>query len=108
MKQIIYITLHMDMSRYRILLRCLTPAMPDAFWSTVGGGSSHRSFDDWWTTLPDEFKKIPYKIDDPEKPTLQDVENIISQLHSQNKEKFKPAESEIQHWLTNSQIQKNK
>jgi hypothetical protein len=62
MKQIIYITLHMDMSRYRILLRCLTPAMPDAFWSTVGGGSSHRSFDDWWTTLPDEFKKIPYKM----------------------------------------------
>jgi hypothetical protein len=63
-----------------------------------------RSFSDWWNTLPSDLAQKASAGDEEDKPSLNQVNYALLQLHLSGKHNAKPTHEELRNWLHNGQV----
>lgn len=63
-----------------------------------------RSFSDWWNTLPFDLAQKARAGDEEDKPSLNQVNYALLQLHLSGKHNAKPTHEELRNWLHSGQI----
>jgi hypothetical protein len=63
-----------------------------------------RSFSDWWNTLPSDLAQKARAGDEEDKPSLNQVNHALLQLHLSGKHNAKPTHEELRNWLHSGQV----
>ena len=63
-----------------------------------------RTFEEWWTTVPQELKTKARKGDEANKVILNQVNYVLLHLHLQGKHDTKPSHEELKDWLHSGQV----
>ena len=63
-----------------------------------------KSFNDWWNTVPEDLRSKSPNGDETNKPMLNQVNDVLLNLHLAGKHDVKPSREEIRDWLRSSQI----
>jgi hypothetical protein len=62
-----------------------------------------KSFNDWWKTVPEDLSKSR-KGDEANKPMLNQVNDVLLNLHLASRHDAKPTHEELKDWLHSGQI----
>jgi hypothetical protein len=63
-----------------------------------------RSFNEWWSTIPDDLQKKTRKGDEAQKPLLNQVNYALLHLHLTGNHDAKPSYKELKEWLHSGQV----
>jgi len=63
-----------------------------------------RSLSDWWNTLPSDLAQKARAGDEEDKPSLNQVNYALLQLHLSGKHNAKPTHEELRNWLHSGQV----
>jgi hypothetical protein len=63
-----------------------------------------RTFNDWWTTVPDDLKRKSRQGDEQNKPLLNQINYVLLHLHLAGKHDAKPSHEELKDWLHSGQV----
>ncbi|MBV9177465.1 MAG: hypothetical protein JO327_05375 [Nitrososphaeraceae archaeon] len=66
--------------------------------------SKNRSFNDWWTTVPDDLRQKARRGDEANKPLLNQINYVLLHLHLSGKHDSKPSHNELKDWLHSGQV----
>ncbi|HET7285127.1 MAG TPA: hypothetical protein VFI70_10615 [Nitrososphaeraceae archaeon] len=71
---------------------------------TSSQSSKNRSFNDWWTTVPEELRQKARGGDEANKPLLNQINYVLLHLHLAGKHDAKPSHNELKDWLHGGQV----
>jgi hypothetical protein len=63
-----------------------------------------KSFNDWWKSVPEELRSKSPDVDEANKPMLNQVNDVLLNLHLAGKEDAKPTHEEIKDWVYSGQV----
>jgi hypothetical protein len=63
-----------------------------------------KSFNDWWKTVPEDLRSKSRKGDEANKPMLNQVNDVLLNLHLASRHDAKPTHEELKDWLHSGQI----
>ncbi|GIU71089.1 MAG: hypothetical protein KatS3mg003_0568 [Candidatus Nitrosocaldaceae archaeon] len=65
-----------------------------------------RSFNEWWSTVPEDLRNQAKGNDDwtKYKPLLNEINYVLVMLHLQGKHDMKPSGEELLNWVSNGEI----
>ena len=67
-------------------------------------GDNMKSFNDWWKTVPEDLRSKSYNGDEANKPMLNQVNDVLLNLHLAGRDDAKPTHEEIRDWLHSGQV----
>jgi hypothetical protein len=71
---------------------------------TSSQSRTNRSFNDWWTTVPEELRQKARGGDEANKPLLNQINYVLLHLHLAGKHDAKPSHNELKDWLHGGQV----
>jgi hypothetical protein len=63
-----------------------------------------KSFNDWWKTVPEDLRSKSRNGDESNKPMLNQVNDVLLNLHLAGKYDAKPTHNELRDWLHSGQV----
>jgi hypothetical protein len=64
-----------------------------------------QSFNDWWNTVPEDLRNKSRNGDDEgNKPSLNQVNDVLLHLDLEGKHDLKPSHEEVRNWLHNGEV----
>ena len=63
-----------------------------------------KSFNDWWNMVPEDLRSKSRKGDEGNKPMLNQVNDVLLNLHLAGRHDAKPTHEEIRDWLHSGQV----
>jgi hypothetical protein len=63
-----------------------------------------KSFNDWWKTVPEDLRNKSNKGDEANKPSLNQVNDVLLNLYLSGKHYAKPTYEELKDWLHSGQV----
>jgi hypothetical protein len=63
-----------------------------------------KSFNDWWKTVPEDLRSKSRNGDEANKPMLNQVNDVLLNLHLAGRHDAKPTHEEIRDWLHSGQV----
>lgn len=67
-------------------------------------GVNMKSFNDWWKTVPEDLRSKSRNEDEANKPMLNQVNDVLLNLHLAGKDDAKPTHEELRDWLHSGQV----
>ena len=78
--------------------------MEDIYQIVCNFYDSMKSFNDWWSTVPEDLRYKSRKGDEANKPLLNQVNYVLLNLHLAGKHDAKPTHEELRDWLHSGQV----
>ena len=63
-----------------------------------------KSFNDWWKTVPEDLRSKSPNEDEANKPMLNQVNDVLLNLHLTGRDDAKPTHEEIREWVHSGQV----
>jgi hypothetical protein len=63
-----------------------------------------KSFNDWWETIPEDLRNKSHNVDEANKPSLKQINDVLLNLQLAGKHDAKPSHEELRDWLHSGQV----